>query len=135
LAFWDNQGYKCFYWTIYLIVCIFIFHLLSEICQCSSLMRMVSESESRDWSPSQPLHEDVHLQEFQPLSDLQRDIVFDVHNRLDLSKKQEVQGKPSTCSVKPVIRDTCLLKPVINTYQALIRYPIWLPVAILIKSF
>ena len=53
-------------------------------------MRIVAEADSRDWSPTQPLHEDVHLQDFVPLSDLQRDIVFDLHNRLELSKQQEV---------------------------------------------
>ncbi len=53
-------------------------------------MRMIEKAVTKDWTPSQPLKEDIHLQEFPPLQDAHTSLHMDTQKRLDLSAQQEV---------------------------------------------
>ena len=61
-----------------------------SVCQSTGVLHMVeSAAAQRDWIPTQPLAEDLHLKMFPPLEECQATLVFDTNRRLDLDSHQE----------------------------------------------
>ena len=67
-------------------VCLF----LPDICKSDGVLRMVKKAATQEWTPTQPLCEDIHLERFTPLEDAHASLEFNAQKRLDLTPQQEV---------------------------------------------